>query len=580
MGRVQNFVICLLTALPAICFAQNDRNQQVRSLNSIIGCMDESSRVNLQIYYDILSFSEAYFANLQKRNDNRWHVSVSAGARLKSGDLLQYKELHPDAAGYINDWEAKLLPFIRSKQELKERLAAFPVKNEAIVSGFSSFVIAFDNMLYKYKAMVDYVQQQAFKTDNDLRVAKRLIDDLQPWFERYDAAAKKLYRLIEDYYQSLPPLHTQAAVRAAQAELLLSTGLLEKWAQELYAGDDSHRRYNDSLLRVLYTAGKEKAAAYLGNTYGFNVPGNGAFPHARYKAFYGGMPSTIFWYGSDTTAYNKLLPKAYDKYNRLVNRYNSVIHSYNQFIDCADGQALARNMDYSIKMAAEVGADTAQYVLLKKPRIAYRFALVMEPEEAPPVVTSADTTDRRRLEQIRSADPHHTVYLLDVSNSMKEENKLDTLKEAMKYLVSLQRAADNISVIAFADNAETLLRFTSCDQKERIYKRIDRLKPNGGTNAGDAMRDGYRLIDSTQQYKGKTRMVIITDGLFDVDKPTRKKIEAYQRAGVHLSILLLGKYHEQETLDYFQSLCTRGNGRFYDLRQYSLKEALVEEAVN
>lgn len=580
MCRVQRAVIWLLIAVPALSFAQNDRNQQVRSLNSIIGCMDESSRVNLQIYYDILSFSEAYIDNLQKRNDNRWHVSVSAGARLRSGDLSQYKELHPDAEGYINDWEAKLLPFIREKQHLQERLAKFPVKDEAIISGFSSFMIAFDNMLYKYKAMVDYVQQQAFKNDDSLVRAKRLIDDLQPWFERYDAASKKLYQLIENHYQSLPSLRSQALIRQAGAELLLSTGLVEKWAGELYAGDNSHRRYNDSLLHVLYTVGKEKDAAYLKNTYGFGNLSNGAFPHSRYKTFYDFMPSTIFWYMGDTASYNKLIPKAYDNYNRFVNRYNSVIHYYNQFIECADGQALARNMDYSLKMAAGVGADTTQNVLLKKPRIAYRFALVAAPEEALAAASPADTADRRRQEQIHGADPHHTVYLLDVSNSMKEENKLDTLKEAMNYLVNLQRPVDHISVIAFADNAETLLRFTSCEEKNVIYKRIGKLIPNGGTNAGDAMRDGYRLIDSTQQYKGKTRLVIITDGLFNVDKATRKKIEAYQRAGVHLSILLLGKYHEQETLNYFQALCTKGNGRFYDMRRHNLKDALVAEAVN
>lgn len=560
----------------------NNRNQQVRTLNTIVDFMDEASRINMQIYHDILNFSGSYTSNLKKRNDNTWHVSVSNTSRLRSSGLNEIKEIHPDAEGYINDYESRLLSYFRSKQNLQERLAKFLVKNAEVQSALSAYRIAFDSMLYRYKQMVDYVHQQQFKKDEQYNAARQILNDLQPWFEKYDAASKDLYERIQAYYtKTLTPLQSQAIIRNTQQELLRSVNLVDKWADQLYTGNNSDRNINDSLLHIYYNEGRPKAETYLKKTYGFNSLSNGAYPHSRYDMFFGNMPATIFWYKADTTVYNPLLSTAHNNYNRFVNRYNSVIDYYNKFIECADGYAFAKNIDYSPKMAGEIGVDTSQNVLLKKPRRSYQFALVEQPDEEHFRASApGDTTEQRRLNLITAAAPHHTVYLLDVSNSMKEEHKLDTLKEAMKYLVKLQRPVDNISVIAFADSAETIMRFVPCDEKKNIYKDIDKLQTSGATNAEDAMRDGYKLIDNTKDYKGKTKIVIITDGLFTLEKATRKKIEAYQQAGIHLSILLLGRIHDIDTIEYFQMLCAKGNGKFYDMRKNNLMEVLVNEAAN
>lgn len=581
MVYTKAIIITLLVLCAFILPAQtNNRNQQVRSLNSIVDFMDEASRINMQMYYDIISFTEGYNSNVKKTNDNAWHVAVSGNTRMKSTGLDTYKEIHPDAEGFINDYESRLLSYFRSKQNLNNRQAKFPVKNADVLSALNGFRLAFDSMLYRYKQMVDYVNEKKFKTDNQYNIAQQIIADLQPWFDKYDAASKTLYDKIQHYYiKSLPPLKSQTLIRTAQQELLRSVDLVGKWADQLHAGNNSERKYNDSLLRVYHKEGSPKAAVYLQKTYGFNDVSNGAFPRSRYDMFYTNMSSTIFWYKNDTATYSDLMSKEQNNYNKFVNNCNWVIHYYNQFIECADGVAFARNMDNSLKMAGEIGADTSQNVLLKRPRLSYQFALVKQDDDNY-TVNLSDTSELRRRDLIRSADPHHTVYLLDVSNSMKEEHKLDTLKEAMKYLVTLQRPVDNISIVAFADSAETIMRFTPCNEKKIIYKNIDKLQTSGATNAEDAMRDGYKLIDSTQQYKGRTKIVIITDGQFTLEKPTKKKIEAYQKAGVHLSILLLGKIHDIDTIEYFKMLCEKGNGMFYDMRRNNLKEVLVNEATN
>lgn len=556
------------------------RNNQVRSLNAIVDYMDEASRIQQQAYFDILSFSEAYFRNQKKLSPGAWHVSVQAGMRLKSSDLNQYTELHPDAEGFINDYESKMLSFYRQRKISTERLVKFPVKNDAINRSFKTFQHSFDSLERGYKRVVQYVHDKTYNTDAGFTIAKQLLESLQKSLNVYNIIATGLYNHIRSYYeQNLPPLASQKIIRTAQQELLLSVNLVEQWAEQLYNGDDSKRSYNDSLLRYYQKQAQPKAEQYLSKTYGYNSLSNGAFAHSRYDMFYKNMSSTIFWFKTDNKLQYKDMVPEYENYNKFVNRYNWVIHYYNNFIECADGRTSAANMDYSPAMAAQVGADTAQNVLLKKPRIGYRFALVNDKTtDPPPVYAVTDTVFDRRRNMIDGAVPHHTVYLLDVSNSMKEEHKLDTLKQGMKYLVNLQRAVDNISIVAFADSSYKLMKFKPCNEKDVIHAVIDKLQTSGATNAEAAVRDGYVLVDSTLGYKGKTKVVIITDGQFTLEKSTRKKIELYQTKGVHLSILLLGRIHDIDTIEYFKALCEKGNGNFYDMRNYNLQDVLVKEA--
>ncbi len=548
------------------------RNQQVFTLNAIVDYMNEASRIQQQVYFDITRFAGAYTNNLQKNNVHLWHVSVKPGRRLKSGDFHLYKALTPDKDGYIDDYQSAMLPLYRVKKVLSERISGYPVENEPVNHTLAHFQRCFDSLECTYKKMVDYVNNQRFTTDTGFTDAGRILYALQPLLEKYNTASAQLYGEIERYYATFTPLETQPLINAAQKELLQSVHLIEAWRDQLYNGDDSRRHENDSLLRSLNKQGQSLADHYLSGTYGFNQPNNGAFPHTRYLTFYRNMTGTIFWFKSDTTHYFRHMPREYETYNKFVNRYNWVIHYYNQFTECSDGLANAENMDYSPEMAARLGADTAQNVLLKKPRIGYRFAWVMPEQE--------DEAQQQWRQMILSADPHHTVYLLDVSNSMREEHTIDTLKKGLKSLVQLQRETDRISIVTFGDSSDILIRFSPCNEKETIFKIIDNLQVRGATNAEAAVNDGYQLVDGSIGYKGKTKLLIITDGQFALSGKSKRKIRRYQSKGISLSILLLGNRHDPETTGYFRLLCKDGNGNFYDMRKHHLPDVLVKEAAD
>ncbi len=198
-----------------------------------------------------------------------------------------------------------------------------------------------------------------------------------------------------------------------------------------------------------------------------------------------------------------------------------------------------------------------------------------------PVIDTSDTTFIRRKTMIHAAAPHHNLYLIDISNSMKEESRLDSLKTGLHYLIHLQRETDKMSVITFNDTAKVVLKFLPATTREKITESIDTLITKGGTNVQDALLDAYKIVDSTRsQYNGKTKLVLITDGLFDLSKKIRKKIETYDNAGIPLSIILMGSLHDVETIEFLEKICEKGKGQFYYMRKYNLYEVLATEASN
>ncbi|RYD82083.1 MAG: VWA domain-containing protein [Sphingobacteriales bacterium] len=569
--------------LSSLSFAQTNRNKQVRGLNSIVDYMDEASRINQLVYFDLLNFSQAYLINKKKRSPNYWYSKINATGRMKSGSYTEFPQVKPDKEGFINDYDATFLPLYRAKNRMDAQLLTAKITNPAILSTLKTFTHQLDSLVNGFKQLVDYVHNKKFASDSGFSGALQIIELLTPAFQQYKKASDDLYKPIEAYYTSvLKPAATQIVILQAEQELLQPVSLLQKWEQELYNDNDESRLQNDLQLRALYEEGRKKDSFYLSKTYGYKYLSNGAFPHSRYKMFYSNMPSTIFWFKTDTAYQHKQLQRGVDNYNKYVNRYNWVIHYYNNFIENADGAAMAKTHEYSMKMAADVGMDTAQNVLLKKPRIGYRFTLVNQTEKqvaenntAEPLDTIIRNSIVSRLQQVQ---PNHTVYLLDVSNSMKEQGRLDSLKKSILYLLSLQRQADRISLIEFADEPETILNFIPCNNLPFITQKIKKLATKGGTNATDAIAKGYQLIDSIGFYAGLTKLMIITDGAFEVDKQTRKLLESKQKSGVILSILLLSKHQQTATTTYFNKLIKKGMGQVYTLEQNSLQDVLIQEA--
>ena len=175
------------------------------------------------------------------------------------------------------------------------------------------------------------------------------------------------------------------------------------------------------------------------------------------------------------------------------------------------------------------------------------------------------------------------VFLIDVSGSMQPINKLPLLKQSMKMLVEHLNGDDTIAIVTYAGNSGLVLPATHCDARESILGAIDRLSAGGSTNGGAGIDLAYRLATENFIPKGINRVILATDGDFNVGVTQMSElltlIENRRKTGVFLSVLGFGEGNIKD--DKMELLADKGNGNYAYID--TLKEArkvLVEEATS
>lgn len=173
------------------------------------------------------------------------------------------------------------------------------------------------------------------------------------------------------------------------------------------------------------------------------------------------------------------------------------------------------------------------------------------------------------------------VFLIDVSGSMDEPDKLPLLKSAFRLLVSKLRADDTISIVTYAGDAGTVLEPTKAAEKDKILGAIDNLTP-GGSTAGEAgIKEAYRLAQKSFVKDGVNRVMLATDGDFNVgqtdDDDLKRLIESERKTGVFLSVFGFGRGNLNDQM--MQTIAQNGNGTAaYIDTLAEAEKVLVEDA--
>ncbi|POH32879.1 MULTISPECIES: vWA domain-containing protein [Sinorhizobium] len=173
------------------------------------------------------------------------------------------------------------------------------------------------------------------------------------------------------------------------------------------------------------------------------------------------------------------------------------------------------------------------------------------------------------------------VFLIDVSGSMDEPDKLPLLKNAFRLLVERLRPDDTVSIVTYAGNAGTVLEPTAVKDKAKILAAIDTLQPGGSTAGAEGIDAAYRLAEKAFVQNGVNRILLATDGDFNVgpssDEELRRVVEAKRKSGVFLSVLGFGRGNYNDAL--MQTLAQNGNGvAAYIDTLAEAQKTLVEEA--
>lgn len=156
------------------------------------------------------------------------------------------------------------------------------------------------------------------------------------------------------------------------------------------------------------------------------------------------------------------------------------------------------------------------------------------------------------------------VFLIDVSGSMEEENKLPLLKESMKRMVQELRAKDKVSIVVYAGAAGLVLPPTSGDEKDKIMDAFDELMAGGSTAGGAGIELAYKIAEENFIKEGNNRIVLATDGDFNVgassDKDMEDLIEEKRKSGVFLTCLGYGMGNYKDSK--MEILADKGNGNY------------------
>lgn len=173
--------------------------------------------------------------------------------------------------------------------------------------------------------------------------------------------------------------------------------------------------------------------------------------------------------------------------------------------------------------------------------------------------------------------PSNLVFLIDISGSMDMPGRLPLIKSAFKLLVDNLRNIDTVSIIAYGGETGIMLQPTSGAEKQKIIDAIEGLSPSGSTPGASAIRMAYLLASKTFIKNGNNRIVLATDGDFNVGQSTEKELEELitqqRRMGISLTCLGVGMGNYKDSK--LEVLAKKGNGNFAYLDNESEVEKVL-----
>jgi Ca-activated chloride channel family protein len=176
--------------------------------------------------------------------------------------------------------------------------------------------------------------------------------------------------------------------------------------------------------------------------------------------------------------------------------------------------------------------------------------------------------------------PSNLVFLIDVSGSMDEPNKLPLVQQSLNLLTDELREKDKVAIVVYAGNAGLVLPSTSGANKTKIKEAIDELQAGGSTAGGEGIQLAYQIARENFIPNGNNRIILATDGDFNVgmssDDELVRLIEKERNSGVFLSVLGFGMGNYKD--GKMQQLADKGNGNHsYIDNLNEAKKVLVSE---
>lgn len=178
------------------------------------------------------------------------------------------------------------------------------------------------------------------------------------------------------------------------------------------------------------------------------------------------------------------------------------------------------------------------------------------------------------------APDSNLVFLLDVSGSMSDANKLPLLTKAFSLLANELDAKDKVSIVTYAGEDKVLLEGVSGNQKDRILSTLDSLEASGSTNGSAGIETAYKLAKENFIEGGNNRVILATDGDLNVGITDDEELEEFiakkKDDGIFLSTLGFGMGNYKDAK--LELLADKGNGNYAYIDSLTeAKKVMVKE---
>lgn len=156
------------------------------------------------------------------------------------------------------------------------------------------------------------------------------------------------------------------------------------------------------------------------------------------------------------------------------------------------------------------------------------------------------------------------IFVIDVSGSMINANRLPLVKQALELLVDELRPTDQVGIVVYSDDTRAVLEPVSADQRDVIMRAINSLENEGSTNVEDGLRLGYEMAANHFKPGAINRVILCSDGVANVGATgpdaIREVIRDHTKQGVLLTTVGFGMGDYNDYL--MEQLADDGNGNY------------------
>ena len=166
------------------------------------------------------------------------------------------------------------------------------------------------------------------------------------------------------------------------------------------------------------------------------------------------------------------------------------------------------------------------------------------------------------LPEVTARPPLNLVFLIDTSGSMEDANKLPLLKQSLSLMLAELRPEDQVSIVTYAGSAGLVLPPTAAKDRATILASLENLMAGGSTAGAEGLELAYQVAEGMKADGEVTRILLATDGDFNVGIDDPEGLEAYvakkRETGTYLSVLGFGRGNLDDAI--MQALAQNGNG--------------------